>query len=526
MPIKFKIIEKKYHCNVDFFIHSSFQSFIIIFFLLVTHSLFSQNKNVETQRAEIYRLIRESDRLNGSNDLKSLQFAKDATKLAEEIGTSRDKANCYMIIANILTSLGLYDKSFVYLEKSLNEPFAKDDITHQIIIKEIKANNYWKLSLKNQAIAEHKNVIQIVNNQPEDYGLTYYKAIALRDLGLWNSKINRQDSALIYLKKAELILKKFPKLETSIHFHDIPNIYLIKGDVLLAKKQQDSAFYYFEKGYNIIRNNKEEAPTLHSFYFSFGDYFKLKKEYKKAINFYQKSIDEMAEHNINDVETKINVYKNIADLYGLLNQPKEKETFLIKYYDEKDKLSAKTTYNVQKAVDYILSENKKEISVKENLSKTKLISIIIIVLLISLLGFLYFYQKINRKRKKTAYKLKITEKTLLEKEQQTQALKIKVNESFDEIINLAKENHPNFYTRFQEVYPDFQRKILEINSTLQNSELILLAYIYLNFETKEIADYLFKSPKTIQNRKHNLRKKLQIPSSIDFYVWLRTIEES
>jgi DNA-binding NarL/FixJ family response regulator len=101
-----------------------------------------------------------------------------------------------------------------------------------------------------------------------------------------------------------------------------------------------------------------------------------------------------------------------------------------------------------------------------------------------------------------------------------------VNESFDEIINLAKENHPNFYTRFQEVYPDFQRKILEINSTLQNSELILLAYIYLNFETKEIADYLFKSPKTIQNRKHNLRKKLQIPSSIDFYVWLRTIEES
>ena len=132
----------------------------------------------------------------------------------------------------------------------------------------------------------------------------------------------------------------------------------------------------------------------------------------------------MAEHNINDVETKINVYKNIADLYGLLNQPKEKETFLIKYYDEKDKLSAKTTYNVQKAVDYILSEKKKEISVKENLSKTKLISIIIIVLLISLLGFLYFYQKINRKRKKTAYKLKITEKTLLEKEQQTQALKI------------------------------------------------------------------------------------------------------
>ena len=494
--------------------------------LLLCVPFFSQNKNsiIEIQKKEIYRLIRESDKFNGSNDLKSLQLAKDATKLAETIGTSKEKAKCYMIIANILTSLGLYDQSFDYLEKSLNEPYAKDDMTHQIITKQIKANNYWKLNLKNQAITEQKNIISTVNSQPEDYGLTYFKALALRDLGLWNSKINKQDSALIYLKQAELILKKFPKLETSIHFYEIPNIYLIKGDIFLMKNQQDSAIFYYNKGFNLINKNEEVAPTLHRFYFSFGEFFRLKKDYPKAISFYKKSVDEMKMHNINDIDTKIKSYKNISDIYGLLNNLKEKEAYQINYYKEKDKLSENTTYNVQKAVDYILSEKKKEISVKENLSKTKLISIIIIVLSISLLGFFYFYQKINRKRKKTAYRLKITEKTLLEKEQQTQALKIKVNETFDEIINLAKENHPNFYSRFLEIYPDFQKKILKINPSLQNSELILLAYIYLNFETKEIANYLFKSPKTIQNRKHNLRKKLLIPSSFDFYVWLKNTQ--
>ena len=97
-----------------------------------------------------------------------------------------------------------------------------------------------------------------------------------------------------------------------------------------------------------------------------------------------------------------------------------------------------------------------------------------------------------------------------------------MNENFNEIITLAKENHPNFYTRFIEVYPDFQNKLLSINNNLQTSELVLLAYIYLNFTTKEIADFTFKSPKTIQNRKHLLRKKLGVSSSEDISVWLKS----
>ena len=143
------------------------------------------------------------------------------------------------------------------------------------------------------------------------------------------------------------------------------------------------------------------------------------------------------------------------------------------------------------------------------------------ILLIIIAIVLYRIYKI--KQKNTLQELKIKEDIISRKEEQTKELEQKVNSSFQEIIDLAKENHPNFYTRFQEVYPTFQKKLLAIDSTLQNSELILLAYIYLNFETKEIANYLFKAPKTIQNRKHHLRKKLQIPSSEDIAVWLKTL---
>ncbi|WP_337085050.1 hypothetical protein [Elizabethkingia anophelis] len=112
---------------------------------------------------------------------------------------------------------------------------------------------------------------------------------------------------------------------------------------------------------------------------------------------------------------------------------------------------------------------------------------------------------------------------LLKKESENKELIKRVNNEFDNIIDLAKKNHSNFYTRFQEYYPSFQSKLLERNPGLQTSELSLLAYIYLDFQTKEIADYTFKSTKTIQNRKHLLRKKLNILPDEDFYVWLKNL---
>ena len=86
---------------------------------------------------------------------------------------------------------------------------------------------------------------------------------------------------------------------------------------------------------------------------------------------------------------------------------------------------------------------------------------------------------------------------------------------------MAITNNPLFLTKFLETYPVFQKNLIQINPNLQNSELTLLAYIYLDFSTKEIADFTFKSGRTIQNRKHHLRKKLGISSTEDLYIWIK-----
>ncbi|REC74319.1 hypothetical protein DRF60_17795 [Chryseobacterium elymi] len=109
------------------------------------------------------------------------------------------------------------------------------------------------------------------------------------------------------------------------------------------------------------------------------------------------------------------------------------------------------------------------------------------------------------------------------KKEKTQALlsKQKTSEAFDGIMYLAKNNSSEFWGHFQEKYPDFQKKLLEINSSLKVSELILCAYIYLGFNTKDIAEYTFKAVQTVKNNKYNLRKRLSVPAKDDMVVWFR-----
>ncbi|WP_121487801.1 helix-turn-helix transcriptional regulator [Chryseobacterium sp. 7] len=89
----------------------------------------------------------------------------------------------------------------------------------------------------------------------------------------------------------------------------------------------------------------------------------------------------------------------------------------------------------------------------------------------------------------------------------------------DEIMALAKSNSPRLLNKFRLVYPDFFKKLSDIQPILKNSELIFCIYLKLNMTTKEIATYIFVTPKAIQNRKNRIRKKLNIPSEFDIYKW-------
>jgi len=142
---------------------------------------------------------------------------------------------------------------------------------------------------------------------------------------------------------------------------------------------------------------------------------------------------------------------------------------------------------------------------------------------VSAVLFIFLMLVLLRKRKKGMNLIREKDSIISQKEEEKQILQQKINESFEEVIRLAKSNEPEFFTRFQEVYPEVTAELLKINPGFRVSELTLCAYIFLGFTTKDIATYTFTSVNTVKVRKYKLRKKLNIPAEMSTEMWFRNL---
>jgi hypothetical protein len=254
-----------------------------------------------------------------------------------------------------------------------------------------------------------------------------------------------------------------------------------------------------------------------------GNLYTHEKDYKKAHDYYNIALSSFEENNFPDIQSEL--FKKISELYISQGYAAEAK----KYQDLYLKLHTELDGRKKKERDFVLNEVMKEekaehdAEVRENQKFTFLIA----SLLILITAFIIYLLKKSKSKNQKA--LEITKQLQSEKavhEKEKGMLKLQVNEAFDDIRKLAKENNPEFFSRFQEVYPQFTLKMLNINPKFKVSELTFAAYIYLGFNTKEIADYTFKAVKTIENNRYNLRKKLEISPEKDLQIWLRNYIDS
>lgn len=93
---------------------------------------------------------------------------------------------------------------------------------------------------------------------------------------------------------------------------------------------------------------------------------------------------------------------------------------------------------------------------------------------------------------------------------------------FEEMQQLGRKNDPIFLKRFTEVYPDFTRRLLHKHPQLSKSELSLCAMIFLNFSSKEIAEYTFIQHRSVQTNRSRLRKKMRLSPHMDLYRYIKS----
>lgn len=241
-------------------------------------------------------------------------------------------------------------------------------------------------------------------------------------------------------------------------------------------------------------------------YLTYGDYYYEKKDYQTALTYYSKALD-----NYNKTNRLYNIpraYEAIANTYKMLNESEKEAAARQLYREEKADLENVQNEAINISVDHMLSDKEEE---SHGFTK-KLYLYICIIIVLCIIIFILLYRH-NRSLRQRKNQLK----------SEALSLKSKINDSFDELVSLAKKNDSTFLTRFQEIYPDFCPKLLEINPKLGASELAFCAMIKLNFTSKEIAEYTFIQHKSVQQKKHRLRKKLDVPSDQELFIFFDSL---
>ena len=323
--------------------------------------------------------------------------------------------------------------------------------------------------------------------------------------------ILKHDVAVIYVKKT------IPEYEKIKNPEERKN-QLAKGNGNIGLKflsvDLDSAAHYFKKSLEI--QDKIEAINVNvANYTGLGEVYNRKKDHQKAV-MYLKKAEELNE-KVQDGFYMTSIYELLQDSYKNLGNEKEYEKYKLRYLENlkienEEKLSGVKTF-----VDEVKAQS--EEAIKENRNKTFLIIFIGIVALSLLIFIFYSLRKISKRKKEKS----IIELQLVEKEKKIENLENKISDLHSEVIEFTQQNSPNFYSRFLDLYPEFEKNILELNPKISISEIQFCALLKLNFSSKDSANYTFTSIRTVQNKKYRIRNKLNIPKDLDTYVFFNKL---
>ncbi|HAY3550421.1 tetratricopeptide repeat protein [Elizabethkingia meningoseptica] len=472
-----------------------FKFYLSFFLLCLVLSCNKQSKQLSKESFDKL-LLEKNEKLRLAGDYMNLvKLNQSYLTEARRKGNKEGEAFCYINIANIYSTVGNYKKGLQYAKMAEN-------IANEKQFAPLSAKLYQEYGQLNKVLGLHDNALLY-----NDKALYYLKKVPVKE---------RKDYLLgkVYANRADFMYRKERPDSSLIYFHKalkIENTPLYKA--LIAKhhlnytRQNDSADVYLKRALAMFKGVQKPNAELAVVYQTSGDYYFKTGQPESALNYYQQALDMYSATNrIYQIPF---VYNSIAEVYRYTGDKEKEHEYLIKYAEAKDKLNSKQNEALNLSIEKLLSDRDKEFKMSKN-------KIFIYVFGLLALGFVISVFIYRRNQQ-------LLLKKYTQKKEKTESKDHVDNNVFDELVALARQNDSTFLTRFQELYPDFINKILQINPNLVNSELAFCAMVKLNFTSKEIASYTFIQHKSVQQKKHRLRKKLNVPTDQDMYVFFQNI---
>lgn len=489
-------------------------NFYFFLFFFISNTIFPQG---EKERGVDELLVLSKNNSN-KNNIKALYYAKKASVIAERINNSEKKAYSYVYISESFVLLSNYKGSLEYISKAINEDYTDTDVLLQAKIKKVQAYNYSRLGFDSEALKKNYEILELLKEKSSEESCLL-KFTALYNIGSHYYILDNNNKALNYLNRAEKMLKEKILLPINVDC-ELADLYEKKGDLFLYADKNDLALFYIKRAYNLVKNKAK--VTKYSQYSAMGDYYYKINSRRLAINYYLKALESMYHFGVDDDVFKADIYNRLGYQYHFLGDTENEKKYQQKYFLETTISLDRKNKSIELASNIIRKEKEKQIS-----SLSSLYFTLIILLAIFLSIGIIRYRIAKKKKNYLLYiknkEINEREKALSEKEKENFQLKNKLIYPIEDIELMAKKNDPAFLASFQDKYPDFTVRLLEINPNLALSEIKFCALLSLNFTTKELATFTFISPKTVENKKTRIRKRLNIPNEIIISVWLRDL---
>lgn len=436
---------------------------------------------------------------------QSLEYAIVAFKECEQIEYSKGTSQSSFLVANALYALGSYQKALEYLLLSEQEKYSKETPLVNAEICRVKGRIYNALGLKCSSLKEFKEALEHIEKIENNETRHYAKSMAYENLSVAYNLLALPDSVFFYLQKDKELLEN---LDESVFFRNRINLYVLLGEYYLEQTKYDSASWFLNQ--SLVIAEKYNFPYVSTTYLNLGNLYAKQNKPDSALICYFR-----AEENLQKTNLKsefLPVYMEIAAVYEKIGMPNKAKEYKEKEILLDNELAKERLMATENALDILLKAETTKVSDKH---KREIYSFtgVFFLLLLTVSG--YYFSLLKKKQEQ-----------LSGKEAETGELKQKVNESFDEVLAMAKRNDPAFPIRFKEVYPEFSRRLLQKHPDLINSEFSFCAMIFLNLSSKEIAQYTYVEHRSVQTRKYRLRKKIGVSAGTDLHEYFIAILEN
>jgi tetratricopeptide (TPR) repeat protein/DNA-binding CsgD family transcriptional regulator len=448
------------------------------------------------------------------------RFISSFTKTKNNLGT-------------LYWNLGEPDKAFAVLNEAMDLLQVHDDPEN----KSITLNNIGVIQIEKQqlqqAINTYQKVVELSIEMNDSVGLIY----SYNNLGLIMEKMDSLEKALSYYRQAHNISSRLGfSFGLTSSCSNIAKIYS-------ALNNPDSALRYLNMGIaEADRSGNmtlmlKSYKTLYTIYENSGNPQKALDAYKHYVMLKDSTFNAEKSKQIAEMQTRFDTEKKEKENKILRQniQIQQRTTLLLV-------ISLATIVGVAFLLFYLYRLKNKALKQQSKLNdqEQELHSLETA----RLEDQLFAGQQINKlQNEKLAHqnrelstrilnainKNEAMNKIILELEQLKSSGSQDIEQCYIKVNNIVKDNisldkdWDQFKLHFEEVNPGFFHSLSKIYPGLTQNEQKLCAYYRINLDTKEIARILNITIGSVQKGRQRLRKKMNMPSDIEFPVFISRI---